>query len=91
MMMMGGGLLWAFDITGLDEMRRRLRSGKHMGGDGKWEKDTEEEELEQWLAGILGKGDKRTRDGAPDPKTDAREKGDNRSDHADTCVPATGV
>ena len=57
-MMMGGGLLWAFDIGNLEDLKRRVGSGR--GVDGKWrakgerERD-EEDEFEKWVASLTGR------------------------------------
>lgn len=57
--MMGGGLLWAFDIGSLEEFRRRV--GSRRGVDGKWrergERGTEEDEVEfeKWIASLTGR------------------------------------
>lgn len=57
-MMMGGGLLWAFDIGTVEEFRRRVGSGKRV--DGKWtgrekrDKDNEDE-FEKWVASLTGR------------------------------------
>lgn len=55
--MMGGGLLWAFDIGSLEEFRRRAGSRRVV--DGKWggrgEKDEHEEEFEKWIASLTGR------------------------------------
>lgn len=56
--MMGGGLLWAFDVGGVEDLRRR--GGKWRGkGTGKRREDEEEEgeeeELERWVASLAGR------------------------------------
>ena len=51
-MMITGGLLWAFDISGLEELRRKLRGGLGVDGSGPGELDVEEE-FEAWLATVL--------------------------------------
>ena len=51
-MMMTGGLLWASDISTLDDMRRKVRGGLGVDGTGRGEKDVEEE-FEEWLATVL--------------------------------------
>lgn len=58
-MMLGGGLLWGFDIWGLEDMRRRLRGGLGFDGSGRSEKDAEEE-FEEWLATVLARKEKKT-------------------------------
>lgn len=50
--MMVGGALWAFDISGMEELRQRVRGGLGVDGSGREEKDVEEE-FEEWLAGTL--------------------------------------
>ena len=59
-LMMGGGLLWAFDISSLNDMRRRIKGGKSRDASKKTETDMEEEkQLEEWVASMLSKkGDK---------------------------------
>ena len=51
-MMFGGGLLWAFDISGLEDMRRKVRGGLGVDGSGRSESEAEEE-FEEWIAGVL--------------------------------------
>ena len=51
-MMMGGGLLWAFDISSMDDMRRKVRGGLGVDGSGRSESNVEEE-FEEWLATVL--------------------------------------
>jgi hypothetical protein len=51
-MMMTGGLLWAFDISSLEDMRRKVRGGLGVDGTGRGERDVEEE-FEEWLASTL--------------------------------------
>jgi hypothetical protein len=52
-MMVSGGLLWAFDIASLDDMRARVR--KAMDVDGSVEDKAAEEELEEWFASVLAR------------------------------------
>jgi hypothetical protein len=52
-MMVSGGLLWAFDIASLDDMRSKVR--KSMGADGSSEDQAAEEELEEWFASVLSR------------------------------------
>ncbi|KAG7008837.1 hypothetical protein G7Y79_00004g014210 [Physcia stellaris] len=61
MMMLGGGAFWAFDISGMDELRRRLRrKDKGELGEGRSD-EAAEEELEHWLAKTLGGKDEKKR------------------------------
>ena len=47
-----GGLMWAFDVGGIDDMRRKIRGGLGIDGSGRSEKEVEEE-FEEWLATVL--------------------------------------
>ena len=51
-MMVVGGMGWALDISGLDDMRRLVRGGLGVDGSGREESEVEEE-WEEWLAGVL--------------------------------------
>ena len=56
--MMGGGLLWAFDIRSVEEFKGRVRARR--GVDGKWSQlgkrdEDEEEEFEKWVASLTGR------------------------------------
>ena len=52
MIMVVGGMGWALDISGLDDMRRLVRGGLGVDGSGRDESEVEEE-WEEWLAGVL--------------------------------------
>ncbi|RFU28143.1 hypothetical protein B7463_g8206, partial [Scytalidium lignicola] len=53
-MMVSGGLLWAFDISSSEDLRRKLRGG--LGFDGKGSAENEaEEEIEEWIASVLAR------------------------------------
>jgi hypothetical protein len=55
-MMFSGGMLWAFDISSLDDMRRKIRGG--LGIDGSEGRESAaEEEMEEWLATVLARKD----------------------------------
>ena len=54
--MLGGGLLYAFDISSLDDMRRQIRST--IGADGPRTDQDAEDEIEQWIASVLNMGSK---------------------------------
>lgn len=55
-MMVTGGLLWAFDISSLDEARIKLRGGLGFDGSGTSLAQAEEE-FEEWLATTLARKD----------------------------------
>lgn len=64
-MMVTGGLLWAFDISSLEDIRCKVRGGLGVDGSGRTEGDVEEE-FEEWVAGVLKRKEekeKRRRDG----------------------------
>jgi hypothetical protein len=50
-MMLGGGLLYAFDISSLDDMRGQVRAS--IGVDGPRTDEDEEREIEEWIAKTL--------------------------------------
>lgn len=52
-MMSAGGLLWAFDISSLDDMRRKVRT--NMGVDSIRVDEDAEEEIEEWFASVLAR------------------------------------
>jgi hypothetical protein len=52
-MMLTGGALWAFDIASLDDMRRKMRGG--LGIDGEGRDKAADEEMEEWLATVLAR------------------------------------
>ena len=51
-MMVVGGMGWALDISGLEDLRRLVRGGLGVDGTGRGESEVEEE-WEEWLAGVL--------------------------------------
>jgi hypothetical protein len=57
--MFTGGMLWAFDISSLEDMRRKLRGGLGIGGEGR--ENAAEEEMEEWLATVLARKDEKER------------------------------
>ena len=59
-MMIVGGTLWSFDISSLDELRRKIRGGLGVDGTGRTERDVEEE-FEEWIAGVLQRKDEKYR------------------------------
>ncbi|KAL9103122.1 MAG: hypothetical protein Q9163_001801 [Psora crenata] len=60
MMMMGGGLLWALDISSIEDMRRKVRGRLGVDGIARSERDVEEE-FEEWIAGVLKRKDDKER------------------------------
>jgi hypothetical protein len=54
--MLGGGLLYAFDISSLDDMRRQVRAS--IGVDGPRTDEDAEKEIEEWIASVLNMGSK---------------------------------
>ncbi|KAL2043033.1 hypothetical protein N7G274_004092 [Stereocaulon virgatum] len=52
MMMLTGGVLWAFDISSMDDLRREVRGGLGVDGSGRFGADVEEE-FEEWVASVL--------------------------------------
>ncbi|GAP90203.1 hypothetical protein SAMD00023353_4200450 [Rosellinia necatrix] len=49
--MMTGGASWAFDISNIEDLRRKAR--KHIGGSGGRTDEEAEQEVEEWLAKVL--------------------------------------
>ncbi|KAK5240225.1 hypothetical protein LTR16_010951, partial [Cryomyces antarcticus] len=77
-MMMTGGLLWSYDISSLEDLRRKVRGGLGVDGSGKSERDAEEE-MEEWLATVLARKEdkekRRKREGVVEeerPRTNER-------------------
>lgn len=61
-MMFGGGLLWALDISSLDDLRRKVRGGRGVDGSGSGRSEREaEEEMEEWLATVLARKEEKVR------------------------------
>lgn len=59
-MMVGGGL-WAWDISTVKELRGRIRGALGMG-EGEGRDGEVEEELEEWVAGVLERRERRGRE-----------------------------
>ena len=57
-MMMVGGIGWAADISGVEELRRKVRGGRGVDGSGRSERDVEEE-FEEWVAGVLDRKERK--------------------------------
>lgn len=74
MMMMTGGTLWAFDISTMDDLRRKIRGGLGIDGSGRTEKQAEEE-FEEWLAGTLARKDERRQRSGDDDEELKNERG----------------
>lgn len=55
-MMLTGGLLWAFDISSMEDARVKLRGGLGFDGSGTSVAEAEEE-FEEWLATTLARKD----------------------------------
>lgn len=56
-MMFSGGLLWAFDISSVDDLRRKIRG--NLGVDGEGRESRADEEMEEWLATVLARKDEK--------------------------------
>lgn len=77
-MMVTGGLLWAFDISNMEDARIKIRAGLGFDGSGTSAADAEEE-FEEWLATTLARKDtkrkKVEREGEEDDQwTNERDK-----------------
>ena len=59
-MMAVGGTLWAFDISSLEEMRKKIRGGLGVDGTGRSEGEVEEE-FEEWVATVLSRKEDKER------------------------------
>lgn len=59
-MMLTGGLLWSFDISSMEDLRRKVRGGMGVDVTGNSAQDAEEE-LEEWLASVLARKDEKKR------------------------------
>ncbi|KAF2503025.1 hypothetical protein BU16DRAFT_521656 [Lophium mytilinum] len=73
-MMVAGGTLWTFDISSMDDLRRKIRGGLGVDGTGRSEQDAEEE-IEEWLATVLARKDDKERKrkgGADEQRTNDR-------------------
>jgi hypothetical protein len=71
-MMLTGGLLYAFDISSLDDMRRKVR--QQIGVDGIRTDQDVEEEIEEWFATVLERKELKEKKRAGKDITD-QEKG----------------
>ncbi len=74
MMMMAGGALWAFDISTMDDLRRKVRGGLGIDGTGRSERQAEED-FEEWLAETLARKDQKRRSRGEDDEEKKTERG----------------
>lgn len=70
-MMLTGGLLWAFDISSLEDARVKFRGGLGFDGSGKGVAEAEEE-FEEWLATTLERRDRKQKNSE---REDGEKKG----------------
>ncbi|KAI9879212.1 MAG: hypothetical protein M1830_009213 [Pleopsidium flavum] len=56
-MMVTGGVLWACDISSMEELRRGVRGGLGVDGSGR----REEEEMEEWVVSVLARKEEKER------------------------------
>ncbi len=56
-LMITGGMMWAYDISSLEDLRRKVRAGMGVRGT---EQDADEE-IEEWMASVLSRKDDRER------------------------------
>lgn len=66
-MMVTGGLLWAFDIASLDDMRSKVRT--NLGVDPIRTDQDAEAEIEEWFAAVLARKEFKTLRGEKGIKT----------------------
>lgn len=71
-MMTGGGLLWAFDIASLDDMRKKVRT--NLGVDDIRKDGDAEEEIEEWFATVLARKEFKALRGEFKAEKEAKEK-----------------
>lgn len=74
MMMMISGTLWAFDISTMDELRRKIRGGLGVDGTGRSERQAEED-FEEWLAETFARKDEKRRRKEADEEERKNERG----------------
>lgn len=55
-----GGALWKWDIRGMDELRYKVRGGLGVDGTGRSENELEEE-MEEWVVGVLARKEDKER------------------------------
>lgn len=59
-LMMTGGMLWAFDVSSMPELQRRVRGGLGVDGSGRGEGEVEME-FEEWIATVLARKEDKER------------------------------
>ncbi|ROW10599.1 hypothetical protein VMCG_02089 [Cytospora schulzeri] len=64
--MLTGGLSWAFDISNLEDLRTKARA-KLYGANGVVD-EAAEKEIEEWIADVLSRKDKKNEEGTPPKK-----------------------
>ena len=79
MMMVTGGLSWAFDIGSLDDLRRKIRGGLGADGTGRNVRDVEEE-FEEWMATVLERRRQKEKGGEADETGDLEVQGAKRNE-----------
>lgn len=72
-MLFVGGALCALNVNSLDDMRRLIRGGAGADGTGRSETDLEQE-LEEWIAGVLDRKERRKKGEQSDGKTFRNER-----------------
>ncbi|KAI1212544.1 uncharacterized protein F4807DRAFT_340588 [Annulohypoxylon truncatum] len=66
--MITGGLAWAFDVSSVDDLRRMAR--RNYGRVGATADEEAEREIEEWVAGVLGRKEKREGEAKSPTKND---------------------
>ncbi len=61
-----GGLAWAFDMSSIDDLRRRARG--RIGPTGGYTDEEAEREVEEWVAKILGRKEQDGQDNVSPPE-----------------------
>lgn len=77
-LMLTGGLLYAFDISSLDDMKRNVRT--RIGVDVERSDQEVEKEIEEWFATVLermGKNEKKVEVEEQDSRDQAKERREN--------------
>jgi len=74
MMMMAGGAFWAFDISTMDDLRRKVRGGLGIDGTGRSERQAEED-FEEWLAETLARKDQKRQSRGEEDEEKKTERG----------------
>lgn len=64
-----GGLAWAFDISSIDDLRKKARG--HIGPTGGYTDEEAEREVEEWVAKVLGRKEDKEQEAGSPPKKDA--------------------